>query len=225
MSQTASRSGRPCAAFDEADPSRQRPIGSGKRSRQTLVAAARAGKARPNASIVSVAVVAARLQARPERVPVDLAGAGDAAVVLRDVDVDRLGRARGDRLRLVLLLDVRVEAVVHHLQRRVVDRADEAGRVGGGRQEVVLEPVEVLDREPDVPRLGLLGDLAQGVDAGLELVVGRPVAREVADGRVDRPAEDLAVERRAAVEDLLEVGDGRLRGSAGRARSGWSRAS
>ena len=53
----------------KARPSRQRPIASGKRSRQTLVAAARAGRARPNASMVSVAVVAARLQARPERRP------------------------------------------------------------------------------------------------------------------------------------------------------------
>src|SRR4051794_40702330 len=43
-----------------------------------------------------VAIVSARLQARPERVPVHLAGAGNAPVVFRDVDVDRLGRARGD---------------------------------------------------------------------------------------------------------------------------------
>ena len=36
----------------KARPSRQRPIASGKRSRQTLVAAASAGRARPKASIV-----------------------------------------------------------------------------------------------------------------------------------------------------------------------------
>ena len=58
--------------------------------------------------------------------------------------------------------------------------------------------------------LGLLGGLAEGVDAVLELVGGRAVAREDADGRVGRAAEDLAAERRAAVEDLFEVVDGRL---------------
>src|SRR5688572_9101735 len=47
-----------------------------------------------------VAVVAGRLQAAEEAVPIDLARAGRAPVVLGDVDVDRLLGARGDRLGL-----------------------------------------------------------------------------------------------------------------------------
>jgi len=43
--------------------------------------------------------------------------------------------------------DVRMETVVHHLASGMIHRADEAHGLRRGRQEVVFEPVQALDRQ------------------------------------------------------------------------------
>ena len=70
-----------------------------------------------------------------------------------------------DGRRLVLFFDVGVEAVVHHLAVGVIDGLDEPRRLRGRREEVDLEPIEVLDGDPDAARLGLLGGALERVDA------------------------------------------------------------
>ena len=60
------------------------------------------------------------------------------------------GRDRANGLGQILLFDVGVERVVHRPQERVVDFLNEPGRIGGGRQEVGLEAIEILQNESDV---------------------------------------------------------------------------
>ena len=79
----------------------------------------------------------------------------------------------------------------------------------GGREEVDLEAVQVFDGHPGCRGLGFFGGALERFDPVLELVLGRPLAREDSDRRVDRPAEDLTAERLAALHHAVEVDNGR----------------
>ena len=59
-----------------------------------------------------------------------------------------------------------------------------------------------------MPRAWAFSAAPERLDAVLELVLGRSLAREDADGGVGRTAEDLTTERLAALHDAIEVGDG-----------------
>src|SRR5262249_38778286 len=139
---------------------RRRGIGSGPRLDETQPLAAEAdgvgeqvapdscgrgeGGQRPAERLDrQIAVIPALMEPLEEALPVDLSRAGDAPVVLGDVYVNRLGRTRGDRAGLILLLDVGVEAVVHHLAIGMIYVANEAGGLCGRREEIDLEAVEV----------------------------------------------------------------------------------
>ena len=103
-----------------------------------------------------VPVVLALLEPAEKAIPVNLPGSRYAAVVFRDVNVNRLAGTRGDRLGLALFFDVGVKAVVHHLAVGVVDGLDEPLRVHGRREEVDLESIQVFDRDLHSPSLSLL---------------------------------------------------------------------
>ena len=111
---------------------------------------------------------------------------------------------------LVLLLDVGVKAVVHHPARGVPHGIDESRCLRGGRQEVVLEPIEVFAREQNAVAFRPLGHRLHRADAALEFLLGRRRAGELADRRVERPAEDLRPGRRAAGEHPVEPLDRRV---------------
>ena len=118
-------------------------------------------------------VVADLLQRGEGLVPRHLAGPGRAAVVLGGMEVDEHVFAFLQRRTRILLLDVRVEGVVHQPAVRVVDLAHERGCVGGAVDQVHLEAVQVLDDDRHVARRGMLGGCAQALDRVLPLLLRR----------------------------------------------------
>jgi hypothetical protein len=95
--------------------------------------------------------------------------------------VHGVGRALADRLGDVLLLDVRVEGVVHHPQVRVIHFATETGRVGGRVEEIALEAVQIFEHQRHAGLLGVIGQIAEEFLAALPLIRRRPFAGEFAD--------------------------------------------
>jgi hypothetical protein len=143
-------------------------------------------------------------------VPVDVPGAGNAAVVLRDVHEHGPGRGGRDRRGDVLLLDVGVEGVVHHPHVRMVDRLHEGDGLVDAREEVVFEAVEVFGGDRHARLRGVRRHLPHRVDAPAKLVVGGALAGELADRGVRGADEQAHAGGLAAVDRAPHGVDGRL---------------
>jgi hypothetical protein len=121
--------------------------------RQIFVAAASSGDAPPNASTTTQP--SSSISCSPANVssPVHLPAARRRAVVLREVHVDEHVLALVERGARILLLDMRVEGVVHHPHARMIDLTDERREIRGGIREVHLESAQILERDRHVALL------------------------------------------------------------------------
>ncbi len=145
-------------------------------------------------------------------VPLDVAGAGRAAVVLAGVEVAAArSPASADRVADALLLDVHVERVEEQRRRcRAPMRSQSSSALLGRVDEVGLEPVERLDRQADAP----LGRRTPRPSCRLSTANVRCCSRSssaqqprLAGRRVHRPDDVWRADRRGKVDARVEVLD------------------
>ena len=127
-----------------------------------------------------------------------VAGARRAAVVLAGVDLQQPVADEPDGVAERLLVDVHVERVEQHADVVRADAVEQLEHLLGGVDEVGLEAVERLDREPDAALGGVVGDRLDALDRerALLLALGRLEHPRLADGRVHRADDVRGADRR-----------------------------
>ena len=106
-------------------------------------------------------------------------------------------------------LDVEVEGVVEVAVIGGANLLDQIGRLGGRVEEVALEAVERLDGQRDAERGGIVGSGAVDFGAARDLIGGGAGAREFAERLMERAGRDIATDGGSAVDQPLEVLEGR----------------
>ena len=94
-------------------------------------------------------------------------------------------------------------------------RSSELEHLLGGVDQVGLEAVQRLDREPHATLAGVVGDVLEALDGerALLLALGRLEHPRLADGRVHRPDDVRRADRGGQVDALLDVVDADRGGS------------
>ena len=110
-----------------------------------------------------------------------------------------------DRRDRVLFLDVGVKRVVHAGNVRMPDRVEMRRQVGHRGEKIAFEPIDRFDGDGDSARARDLAGRLVKVDAASTLLLGRRRAGEMAERRVERPADDFRAHRRDAFDDPFDV--------------------
>ena len=173
--------------------------------RQIFVAAASSGRASPKASIISQPSYPIAFKRVEILAPADISFPRRAAIVFRNVHVAQHVGASPDRGGYVLLLDVRMERVVHRPAVGVAHFLDEARGIRMRVQQVAFEAIQALQAEhdADVPRV--FRDLPHAVNRPFPLVLGRSFAAEDAQCRMEGPDEMGGAGRGGAVQRAFGV--------------------
>ena len=103
---------------------------------------------------------------------------GGRTIILGNMDVDNLVPAGAHRRRQILLFDVGVKRVVHHLQIRMICLATEPGVIRCICQKIALKPIQVLANQRDLIVLSVVGGMRQDFESPLPLVAGRSGSAE-----------------------------------------------
>ena len=138
-----------------------------------------------------------------------MAGARGAAVVFRNMDVVELASAehRINAAHRVLLLDVRVEGVVHRPEVRVIHPLHIAGGLLHGVEQVAFKAVQRLNGKLDASLLAYGRDCTMHSRCMVQFRLTRELAGELAQHLVVRTAERLYSGIVAAFNHSLQVID------------------
>ena len=137
-------------------------------------------------------------------------GAGNAAIVFRDMDVDAIGSEQIDRFAHVGFFDVAVKRVDHRLDVGMMNVFEELLCLGGGIDEILFESIQKFERDHHPDGLSIVSGGPEEFDRSGVLHLRRALAGEEAKSLGERAAHDGAAERFGAIEILFDGVEGGL---------------